>query len=152
MSNEKIRRAVPGDYDTIASVLNDWWGREVLPGLPRLFLDHFYASSLIVEDDGKMIGFLVGFVSPSAPDEGYIHYVAVDPAYRDRGIARRLYEEFIAWVKPQGCRLLHAITAPVNETSIAFHRRMGFDVAGPVPDYNGPGRHMMVFTRSLTDQ
>jgi ribosomal protein S18 acetylase RimI-like enzyme len=149
VSNEKIRQATAGDYDAIVSVVNDWWGRDLRGALPRLFLDHFYATSLIAEDDGTMIGFVVGFVSPSAPGEGYIHFVAVDPGYRGRGIARRLYDEFIERVKPQGCRLLHAITAPVNETSIAFHRRMGFDVQGPVPDYNGPGRDMMVFTRSL---
>jgi ribosomal protein S18 acetylase RimI-like enzyme len=152
VSNEKIRQATAADYDAIVLVVNDWWGRDLRGALPRLFLDHFHATSLIAEDDGTMIGFLVGFVSPSAPGEGYIHYVAVDPGYRGRGIARHLYDEFIARVKPRGCRLLHAITSPVNQTSIAFHRSMGFDVRGPVPDYNGPGRDMIVFTRSLADQ
>ena len=99
-----------------------------------------------------MTGFLVGFVSPSTPGEAYIHYVAVHPACRGTGIARHLYDEFAARAEQEGCRLVHAITSPGNAASIAFHRRMGFDVRGPVRDYNGPGRDMIVFTRSLADK
>jgi ribosomal protein S18 acetylase RimI-like enzyme len=152
MSTEGMRRATAADYDAIANVASDWWGRDVLVGLPRLFLDHFHATSLIAEDNGTMTGFLVGFVSPSTPGEAYIHYVAVHPACRGSGIARHLYDEFAARAEQEGCRLVHAITSPGNAASIAFHRRMGFDVRGPVRDYNGPGRDMIVFTRSLADK
>ncbi|MET9337848.1 hypothetical protein [Nonomuraea sp. NPDC003804] len=27
----ELRRAVPGDYGRIAAVVDDWWGRQVLP-------------------------------------------------------------------------------------------------------------------------
>jgi ribosomal protein S18 acetylase RimI-like enzyme len=149
MGTENLRQAKAGDYDEIARVASEWWGRDVLAGLPRLFLDHFHATSLIAEDNGTMTGFLVGFVSPSAPGEAYIHYVAVRPEHRGRGLARRLYDAFHDQARERGCRVVRAITSPGNETSIAFHRRMGFDVRGPVRDYNGPGRDMVVFARSL---
>ena len=44
---------------------------------------------------------------------------------------------------------MSAITTPVNAGSAAFHRAMGFTVTGPVDDYNGPGRAMLVFERDL---
>jgi N-acetylglutamate synthase-like GNAT family acetyltransferase len=95
MGADAIRKATPADYDAIVTVVNDWWGRDVLAGLPRLFLDHYYTTSLIAEHDGEMTGFLIGFYSPSKPDEAYIHYVAVRPENRRSGLARRLYEEFL---------------------------------------------------------
>ncbi len=46
----------------------------MLPGLPRFFLDHFWATSLCAEDaESKIVDFLVGFHSPSEPTEAYIH-------------------------------------------------------------------------------
>jgi ribosomal protein S18 acetylase RimI-like enzyme len=149
MATENLRQATAGDYDAIARVASEWWGRDVLAGLPRLFLDHFHATSLIAEDNGTMTGFLVGLVSPSAPGEAYIHYVTVHPGYRGRGLARRLYDAFTGLARDHGCGVVRAITSPGNAASIAFHRRMGFDVRGPVRDYNGPGRDMVVFARSL---
>ena len=150
MAPHQIRSAVAADYDRIASVVNDWWGRDVLSGLPRLFLNHFHTTSLVAEDNGTMIGFLVGFVSPSEPDEAYIHYVAVDPARRKDGVARHLYDQFVERARRQGCKVARAITSPTNEPSIAFHRRMGFEASSAVRDYNGPGRDMITFTRELT--
>jgi ribosomal protein S18 acetylase RimI-like enzyme len=144
-----IRAARADDYDAVISVVDDWWGRDVAGGLPRLFLDHFYGTSLVAEDDGALAGFLVGFCSPGQPHEAYIHYVAVDPGHRGGGLGRRIYEEFLGRAIRSGCSVARAITSPGNQGSIAFHRRMGFDVAGPVPGYNGPGRDMIVFSRVL---
>jgi hypothetical protein len=39
-----LRTATPADYDAIAAVVDDWWGRPVRRMLPRLFLDHFHAA------------------------------------------------------------------------------------------------------------
>lgn len=146
-----IRRAIADDYGRIASAVSDWWGLDVLPGLPRLFLTHFHGTSLVAESDTSMIGFLVGFLSPSNPGEAYIHYVAVDPSHRG-GLARRLYDEFIGHAAREGCTVVRAITSPANEQSFAFHRSAGFDVSETIRDYNGPGRNMVTFTRILSTQ
>ena len=144
-----IRRARPSDYDRIAVVVDDWWGRPVLGSLPRLFLDHFHRTSLVAEHGDGLTGFLVGIVSPSELDEAYIHFVGVDPAARGIGLARNLYEQFFQIARANERQVVRAITAPVNEDSIQFHRRLGFTVTGPVADYNGPGRDVMVFERRL---
>ena len=44
----------PSDYDQIINVVDEWWGRDVGSGLPRLFLDHFWATSLIAEEARAM--------------------------------------------------------------------------------------------------
>jgi ribosomal protein S18 acetylase RimI-like enzyme len=42
-----LRQARPDDYDVISAVVDRWWGRPILDSLPRLFLDHFFGSSLV---------------------------------------------------------------------------------------------------------
>ncbi len=145
----RLRPARPEDYDAIASVVDEWWGRPIVGSLPRLFLDHFHRTSLVVETAEGLAAFLVGLVSPSVPGRAHVHFVGVAPGARGSGLARRLYREFFALAAGQGATSVTAITSPVNHGSVAFHRRMGFSVEGPVPDYDGPGKAMMVFHRGL---
>ena len=144
-----VRTARASDYDAIAAVADAWWGRPIVGVLPRLFLDHFHGTSLVAEQDGDLAGFLVGFLSPSRPGEAYIHFVGVAPHLRRTGLAGDLYAAFFALAGRHGRTVVSAVTSPVNTGSIAFHRRMGFAVAGPVPDYNGPGHDLVTFRREL---
>jgi predicted GNAT superfamily acetyltransferase len=144
-----VRAARPADYDAIIAVVDDWWGRAMSTLLPRLFLDHFFGTSLIAEQDGELAGFLIGFLSPAKPRQAYIHFAAVAPAWRRTGLAHRLYEQFIDRARRDGRTVVEAITSPQNATSIAFHRAMGFTVSDPVKDYDGPSLDRVVFLREI---
>ena len=144
-----LRAATAADYDSIAAIIDDWWGRPVSHALPRLFLDHFHTTSTIAEADGDLAGFLIGFLSPSLPDAAYIHFVGVDPDHRRSGLARVLYERFFELAAADNRTVVRAVTAPVNERSIAFHRALGFTVSDPVPGYDGPGDVKVRFERPL---
>jgi ribosomal protein S18 acetylase RimI-like enzyme len=145
-----VRQARPADYERIVAVVDAWWGRPIKASLPRLFLEHFHATSAIAEHpDGALAGFLIAFLSPSLPDEAYIHFVGVDPALRGSGLAARFYREFFAQAAAAGRSVVRAVTAPVNHGSIAFHTAMGFSVTGPVEGYNGEGSRLMLFERRL---
>jgi predicted GNAT superfamily acetyltransferase len=143
----RVRAADPADYDRIVAVVDDWWGRSVEHALPRLFLDHFHATSFVAEADADLAGFLVGFLSPSLPDAAYIHFVGVNPRFRGNGLARLLYERFFQLATAGGRSVVKAVTAPVNSASIAFHTALGFSVTGPVQGYDGPSDVKMVFER-----
>jgi ribosomal protein S18 acetylase RimI-like enzyme len=144
-----LRAATAADYDSIAAVIDDWWGRSVSHALPRLFLDHFHTTSTIAEADGDLAGFLIGFLSPSWPDAAYIHFVGVHPDHRRSGLARVLYERFFELAAADSRTVVRAVTAPVNGRSIAFHRALGFTVSDPVPGYDGPGDVKVLFERPL---
>ena len=144
-----VRAARPADYDAIIAVVDDWWGRAMSAGLPRLFLDHFFDTSLIAEHDGELAGFLIGFMSAAQPQQAYIHYLAVAPAWRRSGLARRLYEQFFDRARRDGRTVVKAITSPQNATSIAYHRAMGFTVSDPIKDYDGPAVDRVVFVREI---
>jgi ribosomal protein S18 acetylase RimI-like enzyme len=157
----KIRPIRPPDYQPVISVIDHWWGgRHMADKLPRLFFEHFTDTCFAAERDGELVGFLVGFTSQSRPGEAYIHFVGVHPRERGHGLGRRLYEYFFAAVRAQGCEQVRAITAPVNQGSIRFHQRMGFNIEpgdtqdGGVPvaaGYDGDGQDRVRFVKMLAD-
>ena len=145
----EIRTAAPSDYERIVAVVDDWWGgRNMSPLLPRLFLDHFAGTSLVIEDDGGLEAFLVGFLSATRPEEAYIHFVGVRPGCRRSGLARALYERFFELARAEGRSAVRCVTSPVNEGSVAFHRKLGFEDE-LVPDYDGPGADRVAFVKRL---
>ncbi|MCC6314451.1 MAG: GNAT family N-acetyltransferase [Thermomicrobiales bacterium] len=158
----QLRRLAVDDYDTVIGAVDEWWGgRPMAVMLPRFFFAHFQPTSFAAEEDGRLLGFLVGFRSQTEPAQAYIHFVGVDPAARGRDIGRRLYERFFATACDLGCREVLAVTAPINSGSIAFHARMGF---APLPglattpagvpytlDYDGPREDRVRFRRTLPD-
>ena len=92
-----IRPVEPHDYPSIISVVDEWWGgRPMAAMLPKLFFVHFRSTSFAAVVDGEIVGFLIGFVSQTFPDQAYIHFVGVHPARRGAGLGRQLYEHFFA--------------------------------------------------------
>ncbi|WOA31779.1 GNAT family N-acetyltransferase [Alloalcanivorax xenomutans] len=154
----QLRELEESDYPQVIESVDEWWGgRSMAAMLPRLFFKHFQDTSFVAELDGKLTGFLVGFVSASKPNEGYVHFVGVDPEHRQAGIARALYEAFFKTVQEKGCLQVGAVTSPINARSIAFHKAIGFSTvpssldqqADVHKDYDGPGEDRVLFIREL---
>ena len=155
----KIRKADPLDHETIMCALQDWWGGRYLTAmLPKLFLNHFNDTSFVIEKDGEMIGFLIGFISPAIKNEAYVHFMGVHPDFRQKGIGTTLYERFFEICRNHGRNIIRACTSPVNRGSVDFHKRIGFELEPgddkidglPVTsDYNWPGDHKVQFTKFI---
>ncbi|MBM7662885.1 ribosomal protein S18 acetylase RimI-like enzyme [Bacillus mesophilus] len=125
----KLRLVRGSDYYTLSPLINEWWGgRDMSDMLPKLFFDHFKNTSFIAEKDGKIVGFLIGFLSQSQPDESYIHFVGVHPDFRKHKIGKELYNQFFNVVKQNGRHIIRCETSPVNKGSIAYHTKMGFEI------------------------
>ena len=133
-----FRRPTEADYPAISRVVDDWWGgRKIDVLLPRLWLQHFTGTSWLAEtDDGRLAGFLVGFLSPDHADVAYCHLIATNPNLRGRGLGRALYERFFGDARAAGRTQITAITWPGNRLSLAFHRALGFEVQGSADRQN----------------
>jgi ribosomal protein S18 acetylase RimI-like enzyme len=159
----RFRRPTPEDHAAIVEVVDEWWGgRRMRALLPRLWFEHFAGTSWIAEDaaDGRLVGFVVAFLSPDHPGTAYIHMVGADPNRRRGGVGRALYEQVFEDLQARGATRVKAVTWPGNRISVAFHRSMGFRVddgpgTSPIygtpahPDHDGPGEDRVVFTRDL---
>lgn len=157
-----FRRPTDTDHARIVVLVDEWWGgRRMRQSLPRLWFRHFTGTSWLAEGpDGRVAGFLVGFISRDDPATAYVHMIATDPNRRHRGLGRALYDRFFADAAAAGARRVTAVTWPGNRISIAFHRAMGFAIDdGPdtraiygtaaYPDYDGDGEDRVVFSRDL---
>jgi len=158
----RFRRPVESDHPGIVGEVDEWWaGRSLHQLLPRLWFQHFTGTSWVAEDgSGRIVGFLVGFISPDRPDEAYIHMVGTSPNHRRSGLGRALYERFFDDVRARGARRVTAVTWPGNRISVGFHRALGFlPSAGPgtqnlygtpaYPDYDAARDDRVVFSRQL---
>jgi predicted GNAT superfamily acetyltransferase len=147
----EIRHAKPSDYGRVIGRVNVWWGgREMAPMLPKLFFLHFEGTSFVADrEDGELAGFLVGFLSQTDPEAAYVHFVGVAPEERGSGLGRELYERFFEAVRADGRSVVHCVTSPANEDSLAFHRALGFEEERLVRDYDGRGEDRVELTRRL---
>ncbi|MEO5632407.1 GNAT family N-acetyltransferase [Gaiella sp.] len=147
----QIRHANPSDYGRVIQHVNAWWGgRDMAPMLPKLFFLHFEGTSFVAEDDeGKLVAFLIGFLSQTDPEEAYIHFVGVAPSHRGSGIGRELYGRFFEVVANEGRTRVRCVTSPVNEGSVAFHESLGFVSERVAEDYDGPGQDRVLFVKQL---
>ncbi len=162
LEDVSFRRPIDADHPVVIAQVDDWWGgRKVRATLPRLWFRHFTGTSWIAEGtDGRLLGFLIGFVSPDHPEIGYVHMVGTNPNRRRLGLGRALYERFYEDARAAGAARVVAVTWPANQVSVGFHRAMGFApdegdgtqrlYGSPAyADYDGEGEDRVVFTKAV---
>lgn len=127
----------------------------------HLFTKFFKATSLIMEQENKkVVGFLLGFISQDNPQEAYIHLLCIMPPWRNKGLAQALVEKYLEILKENGCRKVHLITSPGNKKAIIFYEKMDFKIENEgeeivingvksVKNYNGPGEHKLICTKLM---
>jgi len=126
----------------------------------HIFTKFFSGTSFVAEENQRIIGFLLGFLSQDNPEEAYIHLLCVHPNFRRNSIASNLLEKFINGVKKKKIRRISLITKPINKRAISFYEKHGFKNykrAGTYKigdinvfkDYNGKGEDMVLFEKSV---
>ena len=145
MHTRKITKA---DFDEIVEDIDHWWGGPISTFAHPIFFYELGENALVVEHEGRLIGFLLGFIVFKAPKTGYVHLVGIHPDHRRQGVGRLLYDHFIDRCQKLGCLRMKAITTAGYEGSLRFHEALGF-AAEEVDDYAGPSRKRVVFTKSL---
>ncbi len=124
-----IRNAFPEDHQQIIDVIPEWLGdRALRASVSKLFLIHFSDTCFMAEKNGRLAGFLIGFLSQAQPDEAYIHFVGVDPDSRMKGTARMLYRDFYNVCRKNSRTIVRSSIALENKASIEFHFKMGFEM------------------------
>ncbi|KZY65012.1 hypothetical protein A3737_36415, partial [Oleiphilus sp. HI0065] len=84
---------------------------------------YFAETAVVAEGDGKLLGFITGFVSPKDPEVLFVWQVAVSPAARGLGLALNMLEHLTARVQTQGVRFIETTITDDNAASWALFRR-----------------------------
>jgi GNAT superfamily N-acetyltransferase len=118
----------------------------------------FQPWTFVAVRGGIVAGFIAAFRSETDDRQVYCHFVGVDPAQRGQGSGEAPYRRLFADATAARCEQDLAATSPLNLGSIAFHKRLGFElIAGPqrldgvpyFPDYDGPGEDRVRFRKAL---
>jgi ribosomal protein S18 acetylase RimI-like enzyme len=158
MSNEaEISRCTPEDYFEILDALAEFWDGRDTRALHHPFLIHeFGNSAFVIRDGSRVLAYLFGFLSQSAP-VGYVHTIAVRASARRWRLAQRLFEHFVEFMRQHGGTHVKAITTSSNAGSIAFHKSLGMELLGEanadgvpvIRDYAGLGVSRVVFWKAI---
>ncbi|MFI7002267.1 diaminobutyrate acetyltransferase [Nocardia sp. NPDC050175] len=128
-----------------------------------LWCRDFAATSVVAEVQGRVVGYVIGFVRPQAPDTVFVWQVAVDRAQKGKGIGAQLLHALLNNVAAQGVSTLETTISPDNAASIALFssvaRRRGariskrplFD-AGVFPDSHAPEDLYLIAPTARTTQ
>jgi len=84
-----------------------------------------WTASLVAVRDGLVIAAVVVVLDDAHDHVPLLAYVMTDPAYRRRGVARRVIEESISLLAAAGMTELHLAVARANP-AVGLYRRLGF--------------------------
>jgi L-2,4-diaminobutyric acid acetyltransferase len=79
-----------------------------------LWVRDFAATTAVARHGDRLAAYCTGYLRPDAPDTYFVWQVAVDPDFRQRGLARALLDELVART---GARAPEATVTPGNAAS-----------------------------------
>ncbi len=163
-----MRRALMADLDRILEIeqlsFPVPWPREYLA--QHLGDDGF----VVLEHEGRVVGYtVIGIKIPSflarlerrtrallsgedpqePPPVGHILNIAVDPAYRGRGLGKRLLEYALDYCRQVGAERVELEVRTSNSAAIALYQKYGFVIHELIPCYYSDGEDAFVMVRRL---
>lgn len=104
-------------------------------------ISYYDVSALIAADDAEVAvaeldGQLIGsgyarrkasrhYLTPS--EHAFIGFLYVDPAYRGKGVNKRVLDHLFAWAKANHLPEVHLTVYPENASAVRAYEKAGFD-------------------------
>jgi N-acetylglutamate synthase len=80
---------------------------------------------ILAEVDGQIIGTVMGGFDGR---RGMMYHLAVDKAYRERGIATNLVNELEKRLRAKGCVRYYLLVTKENQEAIEFYENLGWEL------------------------
>ncbi|WP_330255426.1 diaminobutyrate acetyltransferase [Nocardia sp. NBC_00565] len=85
-----------------------------------LWCRDFASTSVVAELGGRVVGFVIGYLRPQAPETVFVWQVAVEHEQRGRGIGAALLDTLLDTAADAGVSALETTIAPDNPASVAM--------------------------------
>ena len=87
-----------------------------------MWCSYFSKTSIVVEQDDQIVGFISGFIKPEAPDTLFVWQVAVAESERGRGLATKMLQSLLEQDALQDVQFVEATISPSNIPSQRLFR------------------------------
>ena len=90
------------------------------------------SHTLVAKTNGLPVGFVTVSIrkdhveGTTTTPVGYLESIYITPEFRNRGLAKALYDKAESWCGLQGCTEMGSDTWHWNKEAQEFHRRLGF--------------------------
>ena len=128
----------------------------------RIMLRYFGDSCFIAEQDGEIVGFILGFETQRHPGSYFLWQIGVHPKFQGQGIGAKILAHMEDETRRKGCVRIEVTIDPENCPSQKLFEKIGFSnvsnkegetikVEGnlAVKDYYDIGRHFMLYEKTL---
>jgi L-2,4-diaminobutyric acid acetyltransferase len=105
-----------------------------------LVCTHFSETSVVAEQNDRLLGFVSAYLEPANPGVVFIWQVAVAPRARGLGVGRRLLREVLARPSCAHARFLETTITPSNDASWRLFRALAREYDArcePVATFSG---------------
>src|ERR1044071_1267494 len=136
----RIRPLDELDIDAIVGIDEKISGRcrpEVWETRIGYYLRRDPESSVVAEEDGRVVGFMLGEVRSGEfgleEPTGWIEVLGVDPDHRGRAVGRQMAEAMLAHFRREGARSVRTLVDEKMGDIARFFDSLGFEPAGLRP-------------------
>jgi [ribosomal protein S18]-alanine N-acetyltransferase len=141
-----IRRLNPDDLADALEIDQEVFGGYDL-SIFSAFYEYHSKTSLVAEMNGKVVGFILGFMHTLL--EGRVFWLAVKPACQSRGIATKLLIAILSIFRQMGAVSATLEVRISNKKAQSIYSWMGFQMTGIHPSYYSDGEAALIMKRSL---
>jgi GNAT superfamily N-acetyltransferase len=122
----RARAGTEADHATFVR-LHAELGVDDIPPDPAAFATDIVPGMIVLEDEGQVAAY--GFLRVYGVT-GHVMHVVVDPAWRGRGVGRRLMTEAAAWLRARGCTSWRLNVKVGNTPAITLYESVGMTITG----------------------
>lgn len=136
-----LYKATMNNCNLLATLAINMWQNHTIEELEdefRNIIQNKDSAIFLLEEDEQNIGFAqcqlrYDYVEgTNSSPVGYLEGIYVKDAYRGQGYAKQLLNECERWARKQGCKQFASDCELDNETSLAFHLKVGFTEANRI--------------------
>lgn len=119
----KYHGLLPDDY--IEGAISEWWSESTL----KMAIVSPENSAVVAEQDGQIIGILIGQIRPIEGGSARLYRTYVHPRHFRKGVGRALWQAYRERLQP-GIKQLYTGVIAINEQARGFYRSLGFEEIG----------------------
>ncbi|HEX7064010.1 MAG TPA: diaminobutyrate acetyltransferase [Bacillales bacterium] len=101
-----------------------------------MWCEFFRETSVVVERNDRVVGFISGYIKPESPNILFIWQVAVDDTERGQGLATKMLRHLLERSVCKDVRYLEATVAPSNMASRKLFTRFADKMGAPCEVHN----------------